>query len=91
MNNPEHRIRCVSCGEIDYPAPVARGPGWIALALWAAVGLLWAVDFVVATSWLIFVAALVFFAAFVYTLWYFYKREQACRHCGGRQLEPSER
>lgn len=90
MNNPEHRVRCESCGEVDYPEPVARGPGWIALALWVSVGVLWAVDFVVATSWLIFVAAVMFFAAFVYTLWYFYRREQACRHCGGRQLEPQQ-
>lgn len=88
MNNADERLRCTSCGEIDFPKPVARGPGWIALALWALVALLWAVDFVLATSWLVFVAGIVFFAAFTYTLWYFYRREQACRHCGARTLEP---
>lgn len=87
MNNTDERLRCVSCGEVDFPDTIPVGPGWLALALWAMVGVLWAVDFVVATSWLIFVAAVAFFAAFLYTLWYFYRRERACRHCGARQLE----
>lgn len=88
MNNPEDRLRCVSCGRVDVPRIVPGGPGWVALALWAMVGIVWAIDFAVTTSWLAFVAAILFFAAFVYTLWYFYRREQACRHCGGRRLEP---
>ena len=87
MNNPDQRLRCATCGQVDTPRHAGRGRGRIALALWALVGLLWAVDFVVATSWLIFVAAIVFFVAFVYTLRYFFRRELACRHCGATQLE----
>lgn len=88
MNNPDDRLRCVSCGQVDVPEAVPVSPAWIALALWATVGIVWAVDFVVTTSWLAFLAAILFFVAFVYTLWYFYRREKACRHCGSRELEP---
>lgn len=87
MNNADGAMRCVQCGSVTEPRVAGRGPAWIAVALWAAVGLVWAVDFILATGWLSFVAAGVLFFAMAYTIWYFSRRERACRHCGGRQFE----
>jgi purine-cytosine permease-like protein len=88
MDNPGDKVRCASCGEVDVPDTVAGGPGWIAVALWALAALVWALGFAVARAWLSYVAAIAFFIAFVYTLWYLFRRERACRHCGGRRLDP---
>jgi len=87
MNNPAGSMRCVRCGQIDAPILRATKPGWLALALWALAGLIWAIGFAVATAWLSYVAAVAFLLAFLYTLRYFFQREKACRHCGGRDLE----
>ena len=88
MNNTEERLRCVSCGEVDVPASVPVGPGWAALLLWVSAGVVWAVGFIFAVAWTSYLAAFVFLVAFLYTLWYFFRRERACRHCGARQLQP---
>lgn len=83
------RLRCTSCGRVDTPRLVRAGPGSIAIALWAAAALLWGLGYILDAAWPAFVAAVVFLAALVYTLWYFARREQACRHCGDRRLEPA--
>lgn len=85
MNNAAERLSCVECGSVDSPVRVGPGPGWLALAMWALAAAVWVVGLWL--PWATYAAAVVFFLAFVYTLWYFYKREQACRHCGGRAFE----
>lgn len=87
VNNPVDARRCVQCGRVDSPIAIGPGPGWLALALWAASALLWALGMLLASTALSYLTALVFLAALLYTLWYFYRREKACRHCGGRDLE----
>lgn len=72
---------CVRCGKVDSPIKVGPGPGWLALLLWAAAAALWAIGMVAGASWLTYPTAAVFLAALIYTLWYFYRREEACRHC----------
>lgn len=86
VHNAPARVRCLSCGHVDAPTRVGPGPGWIAVALW----LLTAVFWMLASFWEPFgVGFLVtLFIALVYTLWYFAKREKACRHCGARGVEP---
>lgn len=80
------RMRCLECGQVDRVAKVPGGPGWLALALWAGSFAAWAASWYwVAFHWL-FLALLL--AALLYTLWYFFQREKACRHCGARRLEP---
>ena len=81
-------LRCVQCGKVDAPIRVGPGPGWLALMLWAGSALLWTLGMVLGSTGIGYLAAAVFLAALIYTLWYFYRREQACRHCGGRRLEP---
>lgn len=88
MSNPEE-LRCTHCGEVASPVRVGPGPGWLAIILWAGAGAVWTVGYFVAQSWLPYLGAVLFLGAFIYTLWYFYKREQACRHCGSRTLESS--
>lgn len=83
MNNPE-RLECASCGEVDVPASVPPGPGWAALALWAGAGLLWVLGFALGVAWPSYLAAVVFLIAFLYSLWYFFRKVDACRHCGAR-------
>jgi uncharacterized membrane protein len=75
---------CVECGHVDSPISVGPGPGWLALALWVAAAALWTLGMVLQTLWVGYLAAPVFLGALIYTLWYFFKREQACRHCGVR-------
>lgn len=79
---------CVRCGKVDSPIRVGPGPGWLALALWAGAAALWIIGMVAAATWLTYPTAAVFLAALVYTLWYFYRREEACRHCGAAWGRP---
>jgi hypothetical protein len=75
---------CVECGHVDSPISVGPGPGWLAVALWGAAAALWTLGMVLQNLWVGYLAAPVFLGALVYTMWYFYKREKACRHCGVR-------
>lgn len=75
---------CVECGHVDSPISVGPGPGWLAIALWATAALLWILGMVLQSLWVGYLAAPVFLGALIYTLWYFFKREKACRHCGVR-------
>lgn len=86
-NNPAGAVRCVSCGHVAVPIIRARRPGWVALSIWAAAGAVWALGFAIDAAWPSFVAAVVFLGAMIYTLLYFFSREQACRECGGRDLD----
>lgn len=79
---------CVRCGKVDAPIRVGRGPGWLAIVLWAASAALWTLGMITGASWLTWPTAAVFLAALIYTLWYFYKREEACRHCGAHWTGP---
>ena len=72
---------CARCGKADPPIKVGPGPGWLALLLWGASAALWVIGMVAEASWLLYPTAAVFLAALLYTLWYFYRREEACRHC----------
>ena len=81
--------RCVSCGRVDTPIRRPPGPGGLAVGLWAAAGALWAIGFALGIVWLPYGAAIVFLGAFIYTLWYFFRREEACRHCGGGRFDPA--
>lgn len=83
------RLRCTSCGRVDTPRLVGAGPGSIAIALWVGAALLWGLGYILDAAWPAYAAALVFLGALVYTMWYFARRERACRHCGARHLEPS--
>lgn len=69
---------------------LAGRAGWVALALWALSSVVWAVGFLLTLRTVLFIGLLLYLPALLYTLWYFYQREAACRHCGGRQLEASE-
>jgi hypothetical protein len=75
---------CVQCGHVDSPINIGPGPAWLALMLWGAAAALWALGMAMQTLWVGYLAAPVFLGALVYTLWYFYRREKACRHCGAR-------
>lgn len=79
--------RCTECGTVDSPISVGPGPLWLAIALWASAGLIWVLGFALEVVWLGYMAAIVLLGAFIYTLWYFFRRERACRHCGSRNLE----
>ncbi len=75
---------CVDCGHVGSPINVGPGPGWIAILLWAGAAALWVLGLAVQNIWVGYLAAPVFLGALIYTLWYFYRREKACRHCGAR-------
>jgi hypothetical protein len=75
---------CVQCGSVESPITVGPGPGWLAVMLWGAAAGFWLLGMALQSLWVGYVAAPVFLAALIYTLWYFYRREKACRHCGGR-------
>ena len=60
---------------------VGPGPGSLALLLWGASAALWTIGMVAEATWLLYPTAAVFLAALLYTLWYFHRREDACRHC----------
>jgi hypothetical protein len=81
------RVRCTSCGEIDYPGVTRRGPGWLALLLWTATAAAWVAAWYGAVAMFTIVFWILLFASLVYTLWYFWKQERACRACGARELE----
>lgn len=83
-NDTVRQDGCVQCGHVDSPISVGPGPGWLAGALWAAAAVLWTLSMVLPSLWLGYLAAFVFLGALIYTLWYFYRREKACRHCGTR-------
>lgn len=87
-NKRSDRLQCVQCGQVDAPRVAGAAPGWIAISLWVAATLLFGLPYLLGVAWPIWLAAAVFLVALVYTLWYFSRREKACRHCGGRQLEP---
>lgn len=80
---------CVQCGHVDTPINVGPGPGWLAAGLWGAAAALWLINMLVPALWPGHLAAAVLLAAFIYTLWYFYRREKACRHCGARWVGSS--
>lgn len=75
---------CVQCGHVGSPISVGPGPGWLALMLWAAALAFWLLGLLLQSLWIGYLAAPVFLGALIYTLWYFYRREKACRHCGAR-------
>ena len=89
MNNETQRLRCTQCGQVDVPKRMPGGPGWIALALWAISSLVWAIGFILTIPALLYAGIVLLLPALIYTLWYFFRREQACRHCGGRTLGPA--
>lgn len=82
-----NRMRCTRCEKVDQPRLAGAGPGWIAIALWGATLVAWVVAWYVMPIFVVFWVVLL--AALLYTLWYFFKRENACRHCGCRILEPA--
>jgi uncharacterized membrane protein len=75
---------CVECGHVDSPISVGPGPGWLAVMLWGAAAALWTLGMVLQSLWVGYLAAPVFLGALIYTMWYFFRREKACRHCGVR-------
>jgi 4-hydroxybenzoate polyprenyltransferase len=77
---------CVRCGRVDSPIRVGPGPGWLAILLWASAAALWTAGMALQRVWVGYLAAPVFLGALIYTLWYFYRREKACRHCGARWM-----
>ncbi|HUH13962.1 MAG TPA: hypothetical protein VMK65_12685 [Longimicrobiales bacterium] len=79
-------VRCLQCGKVDAPDRLRVGAGWPVGALWLGAAAAWLLGW----YWPVFniLFWVVLLAAFVYTLWHFSRREQACRHCGGRTLEP---
>ncbi|MGH7475815.1 MAG: hypothetical protein ACRELD_05975 [Longimicrobiales bacterium] len=81
-------VRCLSCGSVDAPVIVRGGPGWVALMLWLLTLAFWAASWYVTALSAVFWIALL--AALIYTLWYFYKKERACRSCGSRDLGASQ-
>jgi hypothetical protein len=89
-NNPAGSVRCSSCGRVDSPAVRSTSSGAAAVGLWAAAGAIWAIGFALGATWPSFVAAVVVLVAMIYTLLYFFRRERACRHCGGRELTTAE-
>jgi Flp pilus assembly protein TadB len=89
VNNVEERYRCAQCGQVDAPGRSLPGPAWVAIALWAGAAAVWALGATLAVPALFWVAAVIFLGALLYTLWLFFRRERACRHCGGRALEPA--
>lgn len=88
MNKPDDHLRCTSCGQVDRPRVSRAGPGWIALALWVVAALLMGLPYLLGVAWTIYIGAAALLGALVYTLWYFSRREAACRHCGATHLEP---
>jgi hypothetical protein len=83
-NEATHSRSCIQCGKVDSPINVGPGPGWLALMLWGAAAAFWILGMALQSLWIGYLAAPVFLGALIYTLWYFYRREKACRHCGGR-------
>ncbi|MGH7482660.1 MAG: hypothetical protein ACRELV_10940 [Longimicrobiales bacterium] len=81
------QVRCPSCGHVDYPVAVRRGPGWLALLLWVATAAAWAVSWYGATTAFTTVFWALLLLSMLYTLWYFWTQETACRSCGARELE----
>lgn len=75
---------CVQCGHVDSPINVGPGPGWLAVVLWGAAAAFWTLGLALQSIWIGYLAAPVFLGALIYTLWYFFRREKACRHCGVR-------
>jgi hypothetical protein len=73
---------CVECGHVDSPINVGPGPGWLAVILWGVAAAFWILGMMLESLWIGYLAAPVFLGALIYTLWYFYRRERACRHCG---------
>lgn len=90
MDNQAERLRCTRCGKVDVPRAMPIGPAWLALALWALATVVWAAGFLLSIPSVLFLGLALLLPAMIYTLWYFFRREQACRHCGGRELEPEE-
>lgn len=90
MNKQAQRFRCSQCGQIDVPRAVAGRAGWIAIALWALSSVVWAIGLLLTIRSVLFIGLALLLPAFLYTLWYFYQREVACRHCGSRQLESAD-
>lgn len=85
-HNAPPRVRCLSCGQVDAPTRVGPGPGWLAAGLWLLAAAFWAAAwYLPLLNWGFWATLL---AALIYTLWYFAKREEACRHCGARTVEP---
>lgn len=85
-HNARVQFRCLSCGQVDVPTRVGPAPGWISIALWVLSAAMWTLSY----WWPFFVVAfwVALLAALIFTLWYFAKREAACRHCGARRIEP---
>lgn len=90
VNKQAQRFRCVQCGKLDVPRVIAGKAGWIAIALWAISSLVWAVGLLLTLRTVLFIGLALYLPALLYTLWYFYQREAACRHCGSRQLESGD-
>lgn len=87
MATNQTQMRCVACGHVDYPRPVRRGAGWVALLLWAATAAAWVGSWYGLAGILSIVFWALLLAAMLYTIWYFSKQETACRSCGERELE----
>lgn len=85
-HNTPASVRCLECGKVDAPERSRTGAAWPAVALWVGVAVAWVVGWYWPAFNILFWVVLL--AALVYTLWYFARREEACRHCGGRSLEP---
>ena len=90
MNKQANRVRCVECGQIDVPRAMAGRAGWIAIALWVFPSVVWAIGLLLTLRTVLFAGLALYLPALLYTLWYFYRREAACRHCGSRQLERAD-
>lgn len=88
MNKQTQQFRCAQCGQVDVPRAIAGKAGWIAIALWALSSVVWAIGLVLGLRIVLFIGLALYLPALLYTLWYFFQKEAACRHCGSRQLEP---
>lgn len=87
MNKQAQQFRCVKCGKTDVPRAIAGRAGWIAIALWVLSSVVWAAGLLLKLRIVLFIGLILYLPALIYTLWYFYRREVACRHCGSRHLE----
>jgi hypothetical protein len=83
-NKAVRDLTCVQCGHVGSPINVGPGPGWLALILWGAAALIWILGVLLQSLVVGYLAAPAFLGAFIYSLWYFYRREKACRECGAK-------
>ena len=83
------QVRCESCGHVDVPTRVSPGPGWLAFVIWSIGALLLLAGFFLAA--LRYAAWAVLLAGALYTIWFFWRRREACRHCGSVLVGPPPR